>query len=58
MNTARPARQVTLIGKACARRNFREAHAPVADQLDGATHAQMYDIAVRREADTFDEHAS
>ena len=22
------------------------------------THAQMYNIAVRREADTFDEHAS
>jgi hypothetical protein len=48
MNTPNPARQVALVGKARARRDFRQAGSPFVDQLDRALQSEMHDVAVRR----------
>ena len=56
MHPPNPARQVALVGKAGAGGDLCEAQSPVANQFDRPPQSQMYDIAVRRQADGLGEY--
>jgi hypothetical protein len=57
MHPPNPARQVALVGKAGAGGDLCEAQLPVAHQLDCPPQSQMYNIAVRRQADGLGEQS-
>ena len=56
MHPPNPARQVALVSKAGAGGDLCEAQSPVANQFDRPPQSQMYDIAVRRQADGLGEY--
>ena len=57
MHPPNPARQVALVGKAGAGGDLCEAQSSVANQFDRSPQSQMYDVAVRRQADGSGEYA-
>ena len=58
VNAPDPAGQMTLIGKARACCNLREAGSPVTYQFCCALQSKMHDVTMRRYAHRSSEHAS
>jgi hypothetical protein len=58
VNAPNPTRQMTLVGKAGANRDFSRAGLPFPHQLDRTPQPQTHNVPVRSHADGAGEHAS